>query len=98
MSYSQPTKNCPYCDMPCVCDWVDVGVGSVQRGPYFCENCEASEIGPYDTKRLLTDKEKETGWYEPGTPVSETANTFRGKLVSHHLAKALHRLDLLDKK
>ena len=42
------TRPCPYCDTPCEADWVDVGVGHVQCGPFHCEACGASEIGPCD--------------------------------------------------
>lgn len=98
MSYSRPLANCPYCHTPCECDWVDVEVGYIQCGPYFCFNCEASSIGNFDTKRKLTPKEEATGWYEPRTPVSETANTMDGKLVTHQQAKQLYRIGLLDKK
>lgn len=41
-------RPCPYCDTPCEADWVDVGVGYAQCGPYHCELCGASEIGPHD--------------------------------------------------
>ncbi|MFJ6264223.1 hypothetical protein [Lysinibacillus xylanilyticus] len=37
---------CPYCEGTTYADSVDVGVGFVQCGPYHCENCGASEIGP----------------------------------------------------
>ena len=43
MNYIQP---CPYCQFPMECDTVDVGVGYTQCGPYCCDNCGASEIGP----------------------------------------------------
>lgn len=41
-------ENCPYCNSECEADWVDVEVGYIQCGPYHCDNCGASEIGPYD--------------------------------------------------
>lgn len=37
---------CPYCQSEMTCDTVDVGVGHVQCGPYCCDSCGASEIGP----------------------------------------------------
>jgi hypothetical protein len=46
MSFSK--RDCPYCQTECEADWVDVGVGHVQCGPYYCQNCGASEIGAYD--------------------------------------------------
>lgn len=45
-AYDEPTEKCPYCKHDMNADWVDVGVGSVQCGPYHCANCGASEIGP----------------------------------------------------
>lgn len=95
--YSQPMAICPYCGYDyCEADWVDVGIGNVQSGPYYCPECMASEISSRD-KRELTKKEEETGWYEPFTPPSETANTFCGELVDHKEADILYRKGLLDK-
>ena len=37
---------CPYCESKMDADFVDVGVGWVQCGPYHCVSCGASEIGP----------------------------------------------------
>lgn len=37
---------CPYCQSEMDADFVDVGVGWVQCGPYHCVSCGASEIGP----------------------------------------------------
>lgn len=89
---------CPYCNFPaCEADWVDVGVGEIQGGPYHCPSCEASEASYLDT-RVLTPREQETGWYEPGSPVSGCANTVDGILVSHTAAKAAYRLGRLDDK
>lgn len=60
-------QDCPYCGSPCDADWVDVGVGHVQCGPYHCENCHAYEIGPEweEVEHRLSEEEKETGWYKP---------------------------------
>lgn len=44
--YDEPTEPCPYCKNDMHADFVDVGVGSVQCGPYHCQTCGASEIGP----------------------------------------------------
>src|SRR5699024_7440330 len=44
-AYDEPTEECPYCKEEMEADWVDVGVGSVQCGPYHCQSCGASEIG-----------------------------------------------------
>ena len=58
---------CPYCgDEECDADWVSVGVGLVQCGPYHCMNCGAIEIGSADSSVELSEKEVETGWYRPG--------------------------------
>lgn len=89
---------CPYCGYDkCEADHVDVGVGMVQCGPYFCPKCEASEASYYD-KDYLTEEELETGWFAPGKPVSPYANTIDGCLVDHKTAKELYRLDMLDRK
>ncbi|MBG9837927.1 MULTISPECIES: hypothetical protein [Bacillus cereus group] len=45
-AYDTPTQECPYCKSKMEADWVDVGVGMVQCGPYHCYECGASEIGP----------------------------------------------------
>lgn len=42
------TQNCPYCNAVCDADFCDVDVGMIQCGPYHCQQCGASEIGPYD--------------------------------------------------
>ncbi len=95
-AYSTPIAICPYCGCrDCEADWVDVGVGMVQCGPFFCPECRASEASCRDS-RVLTKREEETGWYEPETPVSETANTCGGVLVDHKTAKALYAKGRLD--
>jgi hypothetical protein len=96
VSYSQPKQNCPYCDSVCEADFVDVGVGMMQCGPYCCHNCMASSIGGFDSPRNLSEIEQKTGWYAPGQPVSDKANTVDGIPVSHAYAKELYRLGLLD--
>lgn len=95
-TYDEPFAYCPYCNCPdCFADWVDVGIGMVQCGPFYCPKCHASEASSLD-KRELTEKEKQTGWYEPGTPVSEVANQVNGQLVSHDDAMELYPLGILD--
>lgn len=87
--YNPPIAICPYCECKdCEADFCDVGVGMVQCGPYHCPACNASEASSRDT-RELTAKEKETGWYEPNTPVSEIANQLNGQLIDHGTAKIL---------
>lgn len=99
-SYSESTKPtpCPYCGSDCYADFVDVDVCMVQCGPYFCDSCHASEIGPNDDKsRELNEDEKRTGWYRPGAPVGSSCNTVGGVLIrDHEVAHGLYRLGLLD--
>ncbi|GIP62842.1 hypothetical protein J32TS6_13970 [Virgibacillus pantothenticus] len=45
-AYDTPTETCPYCGDEMDTDWVDNGIGMVQCGPYHCQKCHASEIGP----------------------------------------------------
>ena len=71
----EPKERCPYCNALCMADFVDIGVGYQQCGPFHCESCRASEIGPYDTPRHLTAGEKDKGWYAPETPAGDSANT-----------------------
>lgn len=70
----EPKERCPYCRALCCADFVDVGVGYVQCGPYHCEACGASEIGPNDDPRELTAIEEDRGWYAPGKPAGSSAN------------------------
>lgn len=87
----EPFVNCPYCGTPCRADFVDVGVGMVQCGPYFCERCHASEIGAYDKPRDLTDREKETGWYAPHSEPGSSANVVNGVVVPASTMKKLYK-------
>ena len=87
---NEPTEKCPYCTLPCTADFVDIGVGFQQCGPFHCEQCGASEIGPYDEPRELTDREKEAGWYAPGKEPGSSANVIHGKVVSHVQMKAAY--------
>ena len=89
-------KNCPYCGFLCECDEVNVGIGMVQAGPYCCENCGATQIGPYDKERELTEKEKETGWYFPGSEPGSSANVINGKVVSHKQMMKAYRDEFTD--
>lgn len=86
-AYEMPTQDCPYCSSPCDADWVDVGVGMVQCGPYHCLICGASEIGPHDDHRELTENEKVTNWYAPNSEPGSSANVIDGKIVSHRQMK-----------
>ena len=89
-AYEQPTRPCPYCQAMCDADFVDVGVGLVRCGPYHCEQCGASEIGPNDEERSLTTQER-TGWYAPNTEPGSSANVIGGKIVSHRQMKATYQ-------
>jgi len=88
---AEPTEKCPYCGEECNADFVDVGIGYTQCGPYHCMECGASEIGPNDEPRPLTDKEKKCWWYAPGTPPGSSANTIDGVIVDHKTADAFYR-------
>lgn len=87
----EPTANCPYCGTVCRADFVDIGVGYQQCGPYHCDQCGASEIGPYDAERNLTETEKSCGWYAPGAEPGSSANVIGGRIVSHVQARNAYR-------
>ena len=88
---SEPIENCPYCGYPCRADFVDIGIGMQQCGPYHCERCYASEIGPYDEDRELSEAEKKTGWYEPDSEPGTSANVIGGKVVSYKQMEHLYK-------
>lgn len=92
----EPTENCPYCDTVCRADFVDIGVGMQQCGPYHCDNCFASEIGPYDDERPLTAEEERTGWYAPNAEPGSSANVIGGRIVSHVQARETYRQEFQD--
>lgn len=54
---------CPYCGYDaCGAEFID----GTQATPFFCYECKAYEIGPYDTHtRKLSKVEIQTGWYLP---------------------------------
>lgn len=82
---------CPYCATLCECDVVDVGVGLQQCGPYHCRECHASEVGPHDDPRPLTEREKRCGWYEPGAEPGSSANVVDGEIVTHDIALKIYK-------
>ncbi len=86
----EPTEACPYCSTICRADFVDVGVGLTQCGPFHCEHCGASQIGPYDNERPLTADEEKKGWYAPGSAPGSSANVIGGKVVSHAEMRAAY--------
>lgn len=61
MPYSIHKEACPYCSELMEADHVDVGVGMVQCGPYYCQTCGASEIGPEMRFEDLDDEEGNYG-------------------------------------
>lgn len=89
--YEHNTERCPYCGEVCEADWVDVGVGLVQCGPYHCEKCGAIEIGAFDNYTKHTEAEKKTGWYAPEKPYTGVGNMVGGKLVSHQKALRVYK-------
>lgn len=91
MSHEQWTENCPYCNAVCDADFVDVGPGLVQCGPFHCEQCGASEIGPHDEERDLTAEEEKHGWYGPDSKPGSSANVVGGKHVSHRTMKETYQ-------
>ena len=94
--YQTETAICPYCQYDgCDADFVDIGIGMQQCGPYHCPKCGASEVSSLDARELLPI-EAETGWYAPGTPASENANTVGGMLVDHETARRAYQRGMLD--
>lgn len=89
----EPKVNCPYCGEPCDADFVDIGVGMMQCGPYHCLSCGASEIGPYDEDRPLSDQESKFKWYAPGAEPGSSANVINGRIVSAEEMRAAYRAD-----
>jgi len=91
----EPTEECPYCGTICRADFVDIGVGMQQCGPYHCEACHASEIGPYDKERPLADDEKRTGWYAPESKPGSTANVIGGRIVGYVQVRDAYRREFI---
>jgi hypothetical protein len=83
----EPTVSCPYCGSECRADYCNIGVGFQQVGPFHCDGCGSSEIGPYDEPRSLTDEEKRIGWYGPDSEPGSSANVIGGKIVDHKTMK-----------
>jgi hypothetical protein len=87
----EPTKQCPYCGATCHADFVDIGVGMTQCGPYHCLPCGASEIGPFDKPRDLTPAERASGWYAPGAEPGSSANVIGGRIVRHDEMRDIYK-------
>lgn len=91
----EPKERCPYCNALCCADFVDVGIGMVQCGPYHCEVCGSSEIGPHDGEHNWSERERQTGWYEPGSPPGASANVDdEGNHIRYFEADTLYRAKL----
>lgn len=90
------TEECPYCQTVCDADFVDVGVGEVQCGPFHCDECGASQIGPCDEERILTEDEKKYNWYSPASEPGSSANVIHGRHVSHQQMKATYENEFID--
>lgn len=89
----EPKERCPYCNALCCADFVDVGVGMVQCGPFHCEACGASEIGPYDDDRPLSAIEEDAGWYAPDSTPGSSANVDDdGNHIRYFEADTLYRI------
>ena len=94
----EPLATCPYCNNKyCTADFVDVGIGMVQCGPYHCDECTAYEIGPYDKEISLSEEERKIGWYKPNTdPTKSSGNVINGKFVTHKTMLAAYRNEFMD--
>lgn len=91
-------RTCPYCgDEHCEADWVDVGVGFVQAGPFHCYACGATEIGSYDSSSP-SETERNVGWYVPNSPnLPDTISTINGEFIDADTALAMYRRGAVDK-
>lgn len=88
----EPKERCPYCRSLCCADFVDIGVGMQQCGPFHCEACGASEIGPHDDERPLSAIEHKTGWCGPDSEPGSSANVdASGKHIRYFEADTLYR-------
>ena len=93
----EPVTHCPYCNTPTTADYVDVGVGMIQCGPFHCTRCNASQIGPNDDPdRVLSEREQDTGWYEPGAEPGSSANVIGGAVVSAVAMKKVYRDEFIN--
>lgn len=87
---AEPQAQCPYCGAWCSADFADIGVAFEQCGPFHCMTCHATEIGPYDDPRALSERERKSGWYEPGRPPGSSANVIGGKVVDHKTMRSAY--------
>jgi MinD superfamily P-loop ATPase len=91
------TVLCPYCGADCSesADFVDIGVGEMQCGPYYCHNCGACEIGPHDVPVELSTDEIKTGWYGVDRAHLTSAPTVGGLPIDHVTARKLYEMGIL---
>lgn len=96
-AYDMPMRPCPYCEELMDADWVDVGVGMLQCGPYHCFACKASEIGPEleNIRHTLDEDELRTGFYK--SRISPLANQRHGMPIDYKTADALYRAEYFAK-
>lgn len=90
---------CPFCKFEqCEADWVHNGVALVQCGPFHCDKCGATEMGPEARdESKLTEEERNVGWYKTNNASMTCAPTVGGVLVGdHRVAKVLYDAGLLD--
>lgn len=89
---------CPYCGLLMECDTVDIGVGFAQCGPYYCDGCGASEIGPEGVTGAVTPMRPRRASTRTATAPTRTHTVGGNLCVSHQVAKAAYRLGRLDPK
>lgn len=63
------TVPCPFCGAECSADFVDIGVGEQQCGPFGCDRCHAVELDSDEVVRILRgenlgldEDERKAGW------------------------------------
>ena len=95
-AYDTWTQDCPYCKTVCDADFVDNGIGMQQCGPFHCDNCGASQIGPFDKERTLSAQEQDKGWYAPHSEPGSSANVIGGRVVSHRQMQATYKREFTD--
>jgi len=90
--WDTPDKPCPYCGAMCSAEFVDIGVGMQQCGPYHCEECGATEMGPGTTPdKPLIFLERETGWTKrpaAKTPLQQQVRSLFADTVSDAFMEA----------
>ena len=89
-------EKCPYCGGEASCETVDVGVGSIQAGPYICYECESYELHSNDTDSKnangeyhYTELERKTGWGK--SPYVDLALMQKFKTIVEEIIKIEHR-------